>query len=174
MKPEDPGRMGQPELHEKNFHILHQQQYHQPACNEQAKSSMYTFLLLDIPSTHHPHPSPLLPPPNNLLANHTQPHLILTSSTPPDSAEPDTPPSVHPPTLRDPQQPLREIPHKQPRNRPLRAVPQQPHPAVCQRDAVLRRGGGPICPALASRIRGVQVRQGPGGGFLMERARWDC
>ena len=76
-----------------------------------------------------------------------------------------------PAPLRNLQQLLREVAHKEPRNRLLRTVHQNPEPTVRDREAVLRGRFAPF----SSRMQqdgGVEVRQRPGGRLYGQGDGW--
>lgn len=71
---------------------------------------------------------------------------------------------ARPTALRDLQQLLREIPHKEPRDRFLRTMHQDPDAAIREHEAVLGRRFGPFAAGL-DEDGSVEVREGPGGRF---------
>ena len=69
-----------------------------------------------------------------------------------------------PPAVRNMQQFLRKIAHKEPRDRLLRTVHHDADPAVCERQAVSGRDSSPLAAGL-DQHGGVEVREGPGSRF---------
>ena len=72
-----------------------------------------------------------------------------------------------PPSVCDSQQILRKVPHKEPRNRFLRTVHQNPDATKCERYTVLGSEFGEFAAGLDEQ-GGIEVREGPGGRFCAD------